>query len=79
MMIHFSRKRCLSVLTTRAIRMWDRGAKKFISLKDFKSVTSRGRNLGLNGEDLSIQSARSFAQSVRRRDGVIARLRYQQR
>jgi hypothetical protein len=35
-MIHFLRKRCLSVLTTHAIRTWDRGAKKFGSLKDFE-------------------------------------------
>jgi hypothetical protein len=30
------KKRCLSVSTTRAIQTWDRGAKKFGSLKDFE-------------------------------------------
>jgi hypothetical protein len=35
-MIHFLRKICISVSTTHAIRMWDRGAKKFRSLKDFE-------------------------------------------
>jgi hypothetical protein len=29
------RKRCLSISTTRAIQMWDQGAEKFGSLKDF--------------------------------------------
>jgi hypothetical protein len=29
-------KKCLSVSTTRVIRTWDRGAKKFGSLKDFE-------------------------------------------
>jgi hypothetical protein len=33
--IHFLRKMCLSILTARAIRMWNRGAKRE-SLKDFK-------------------------------------------
>jgi hypothetical protein len=36
MMIHFSRKRCLSVSTTRAIQTRDQGDKKFRSLKDFE-------------------------------------------
>jgi hypothetical protein len=35
-MIHFSKKICLSVSTTRAIRTQDRGAKKFRTLKDFE-------------------------------------------
>jgi hypothetical protein len=35
-MIHFPRKRYLSISTTCAIRTWDRGAKKFGSLKDFE-------------------------------------------
>jgi hypothetical protein len=35
-MIHFLRKRCLSISTTHASRTWDRGAKKFESLKDFE-------------------------------------------
>jgi hypothetical protein len=35
-MIHFPRERCLSILTTRAIRTRDRGAEKFGSLKDFE-------------------------------------------
>jgi hypothetical protein len=34
--MHFQRKRCLSVLTTCAIRTRDQGTKKFGSLKDFK-------------------------------------------
>jgi hypothetical protein len=34
-MIHFLRKRCLSVSTTRTIWTRDQGAKKFGSLKDF--------------------------------------------
>jgi hypothetical protein len=34
--ICFSRKRCLSVSTTRAIRPWDRGAEKIGSLKYFE-------------------------------------------
>jgi hypothetical protein len=36
MMIHFPRKRCISISTTRAIRTWYQGAKKFESLKDFE-------------------------------------------
>jgi hypothetical protein len=36
MMIHFPRKICLFVSTTRAIRKRDRGAKKFGSIKDFE-------------------------------------------
>jgi hypothetical protein len=35
-MIYFSRERYLSVSTTHAIQTWDRGAKKFGSLKDFE-------------------------------------------
>jgi hypothetical protein len=35
-MIHFLRKICLSVSTTRAIRTRDQGAEKFGSLKDFE-------------------------------------------
>jgi hypothetical protein len=35
-MIHFPRKRCISVSTTRAIRTRDRGVEKFGSLKDFE-------------------------------------------
>jgi hypothetical protein len=35
-MIHFLRKRCLSVSTTHTIQMQDRGDKKFESLKDFE-------------------------------------------
>jgi hypothetical protein len=35
MTIRFPRKRCLSVSTTRAIRTWNREAKKFGSLKYF--------------------------------------------
>jgi hypothetical protein len=35
-MIHFPRKKCLSVSTSRAIRTQDRGAKKIRSLKDFE-------------------------------------------
>jgi hypothetical protein len=34
-MIHFPKKRCLSVLTTCTIRMRHRGVKKFGSSKDF--------------------------------------------
>jgi hypothetical protein len=44
-MIHFPRKRCLSVSTTHEIRARDRGAKKFGSLKYFESVASTRRNL----------------------------------
>jgi hypothetical protein len=36
MTIHFPRKRSISVSPTHAIRTWDRGAKKFGSLKDFE-------------------------------------------
>jgi hypothetical protein len=36
MMIHFLRKRCLSVSTTRAIRRQNRGIEKFESLKYFE-------------------------------------------
>jgi hypothetical protein len=36
MTIHIPRKRCISVLTIHAIRMRDRGAEKFGSLKDFE-------------------------------------------
>jgi hypothetical protein len=34
--IHFLRKRCLFVSTTYAIQTWDRGAKKFGTLKYFE-------------------------------------------
>jgi hypothetical protein len=36
MMIHFLRKRCLSISTSRVIRTWDKGSEKFRSLKDFE-------------------------------------------
>jgi hypothetical protein len=35
-MIHFYRKRCLSVLTTRVVWTWDRGTEKIGSLKYFE-------------------------------------------
>jgi hypothetical protein len=35
-MIHFPKKRCLSVSTTHTIQTRDRGAEKFGSLKDFE-------------------------------------------
>jgi hypothetical protein len=56
-MIHFPRKRCLSVLTTHMIRMRDRGAKKFRSSKDFDVRGVLEKELGPNGPS-SYQSDR---------------------
>jgi hypothetical protein len=48
-MIRFPRKRCLSVSTTHTIRTWDRGAKKFRSLKDFEVCDVLKKEPGSNG------------------------------
>jgi hypothetical protein len=50
-MIHFPRKRYLSVSTTRAIWTWDRGAKRFGSLKDFEVHNILEKKLRFNEQD----------------------------
>jgi hypothetical protein len=52
MMIHFVRKRCISVSTTSAIRTWDRGAEKFRSLKDFEVRSIQEKEPETNGREL---------------------------
>jgi hypothetical protein len=47
-MIHFPRKRCLSVSTTRAIRSRDREAKKVGSLKYFGVHSVQEKELGIH-------------------------------
>jgi hypothetical protein len=44
-MIHFPRKRCISVSPTRAIRMRDCGAEKWESLKDFEVRGEEGTEI----------------------------------
>jgi hypothetical protein len=50
-MIHFLRKRCISVSTTRAIRTRDRGAEKFGSLKHFEVHDILEKEPRVNGQD----------------------------
>jgi hypothetical protein len=49
-MIHFPKKRCLSVSTTRLIQMRDRGSEKFGSLKDFEVCGILEKELLCNGQ-----------------------------
>jgi hypothetical protein len=62
-MIHFPRKRCLFVSTTRAIRTWNQEAKKFKSLNYFDVHSIQEKEPEINGRDLLSRSGRSFTRS----------------
>jgi hypothetical protein len=65
--IHFPRKRCIFVSIARAIRTQNRGAKRGGVYKILKSATSSRRNRHTMDKKLSTRSARSFAQSKKRK------------
>jgi hypothetical protein len=58
--IHFPRKRCLFVSTTRAIQTWNQEAKKFESLKYFEVHSIQEKEPEINGHDLLSRMRRSF-------------------
>jgi hypothetical protein len=63
MMIRFPRKRYIFISTTHAIRMWNREAKKFGSLKYFEVCGVPKKEPRISGWYLLSRSRRSFTQS----------------
>jgi hypothetical protein len=70
--IHFSRKRCLSILTTRAIQPRNRGTKNLEVQNILKSTASRRRKLG-SMDEIYQADQHGHLPEVEKKNGYITR------